>query len=177
MKKFVLAVAAALIIPSSPVFAEKVDVATEIVSCINAANDHVELLRKETWHLSQAVLELPYEHELTRLADGFYFFHGRRLGYHGTWAAFLDISTSEWFAYETRNQDDELLIFAASFVPPEVISALGECNVRWGGFWIDEYPIVVLDPPVPTPLLKAQRLPKNPSINGENLLPPIVEAD
>lgn len=178
MKKFVLALAAAFITSSSPMFAEKADVAAEIVSCINTANGHVEPVGKTRWYLTQAILVLPYEHERTRLADGIFFIGGRMLGYHGTWTMFLDVSESDWVAYETRDQDDELKGFAASFVPPEIITALGGCSVRWSGFWVGKFPFVVLDPPVVTPLTEEQRLPEDPfSDGGANLLPPVAIAD
>lgn len=172
MVKFVLAITTAVLFSSLPVVADKTDEAIEIASCINTANGHSEPVYGTPWELSQAVLELPLEHELERLADGYFFIGGRRLGYHGTWAAFLDLTVSEWIAYETRDQDDDLLIFASSFVPPEVVSTLGECGVLWGGSWVEEYPVVVLDPPPVTPLPEEQRLPDNPLISGVDLLPP-----
>lgn len=177
MMKFVLALATATLIQSAPVLADKTDEALEIVSCVNTVNGHAEPVFETPWELTQAVIELPYEHELERLADGYFFVGGRMLGYHGTWFAFLDITESDWFAYEMRDQNDELWVFAASFVPPEVVSALGDCGVKWGGFWDSEYPIVVLDPPVAVPLPKEQRLPQNPLENGADLLPPIGEED
>ena len=76
-----------------------------------------------------------------------------------------------------RAQNDELWLFAASFVPPDVVSALSGCGEKWGGFWDGEYPIAILDPPVAVPLPEEQRLPKDPLENGANLLPPIEEAD
>ncbi|CUH43148.1 hypothetical protein [Ruegeria atlantica] len=172
MVKFVLALTTAVVLSSLPVLADKTDEAIEIVSCINTANGHSEPVYGTPWELSQAVLELPFEHELERLADGYFFIGGRRLGYHGTWAAFLDLSLCDGIAYEVRDQDDALLIFASSFVPPEVVSALGGCGVVWGGFWIEEYPIVVLDPPPVTPLPEGQRLPNNSLESGVDLLPP-----
>ncbi|WP_372574502.1 hypothetical protein [Ruegeria jejuensis] len=177
MKKFALALAAAILLPSSPVLADKADAAVDIVSCINSLNGHAEPLHEAQWELSQAVLELPYEHELVRLADGYFFVTGRRLGYHGTWAALLDIAAGKWIAYETRDQNDDLLVFGSSFVPPDVVSALAKCGVEWGGYWVEEYPVVVLDPPVVKPLPEWQILPDEPSKGGVQLLPPVGIVD
>lgn len=175
MKKLFFAFGAVLFISSSPIWANKVDLAVQINSCINTVNGHAKPLRDEPWHLTQAELELPYDHELTRLADGFFILTGRKLGHHGTWAAFLDVSDRVWVAYETKNLDDELRFFGESFVPNEVIEALQECDVRWGGYWTGEYPIVVLEPPSPTQQPDFFRLPADAQTNGAGLLPPIAE--
>ncbi len=188
IKSLSLAFATALILTSFPVIAENsilpeqvfprgAEVAFEVVSCINTVNGHVEPVLGTPWELTQAVLELPYEHELERLADGLFFVVGRRLGYHGTWVALLDISRSDWFAYEVRDEEADLWIFGASLVPTEVISALEECSVRWGGFWADEFPMFPLEAPTVAPLPKEQKLPDNLLKNDANLLPPIAEGE
>ncbi|UWR03240.1 hypothetical protein K3740_00565 [Ruegeria conchae] len=159
---------------AKPVFPEGAEVAFDVVSCTNTVNGHIEPVAGTPWELTQAVLELPYQHESERLDDGFFFVVGRRLGYHVTWIALLDISQSDRVAYEVRDEQAGLWTFGASLVPPEVISALGECNVRWGGFWGDEFPTVVVDAPAITPLPPEQRLPDNPLRSGADLLPPIV---
>ena len=169
-KKFVILL---LCLLAAPVIglADKQNTAVDVVICVNSANGYSDLIDNSPWELAQAILEIPYDHELVRLANGYYFVGGKKLGYHGTWAAFLNIANDEWIAFETRAENDELGMFGASFVPSEVVAAFDLCGVDWGGYWAEEYPIVVMEPTI-TPLPDALRLPANPLKNGADLLPP-----
>ena len=71
-------------------FADTQDTAVEIVACINSANGYVENFEGDEWELPQAVLEVLNERERSQLIDGYHLVVGRMLGWHGTWAAFLD---------------------------------------------------------------------------------------
>ncbi len=113
--------------------ADKQDVAVDVVACVNSSNGYLGEIDGEPWELAQAILNIPYDHERIRLAPDYYFVGGRRLGWHGTWAAFLYLGADEWMAFETRAEDDRLTVFGASFVPAEVIQAFAECGVEWGG--------------------------------------------
>jgi hypothetical protein len=71
-------------------------------------------------------------------------------------------------AFETFAEDEILAEFAASFVPDEVVEAFAECDVEWGGYWTDEYPLLegMAEQQPVAPLLPI------PLWNSEVLLPP-----
>ena len=149
-------------------YADKQNIAFDVVACVNSTNGFPETLDKTPWELEQAVLEVPFDHEHVRLEPNYYFVGGRRLGWHGTWALLLALGDDEWVAFETRSKDDQLRVFAASFVPDKVVAALEVCSVEWGGFWTKEYPLIETIPkqqPI-APLFDSSEL------NVEDLLPP-----
>lgn len=148
--------------------ADKQAVAVNLVACVNSANGYSGEIDGEPWELAQAILEIPNDHERIRLPPDYYFVGGRRLGWHGAWAAFLHLGADGWMAFETHAADDRLAVFAASFVPVEVVEAFADCNVEWRGYWTDEYPLLEVT---------AEQQPVAPSSprslwNGVDLLPP-----
>jgi hypothetical protein len=156
-----------LVVPATSSAEEQI-MAVDLVACVNSANGYSDEIDGIPWELAQAVLEVPYDHERTRLAPDYYFVHGRRLGWHGTWASLLYLGADGWTAFETRAEDDRLDVFAASFVPAKVVEAFAECDVEWGGYWADEYPLLEV-PPEQQPAVSFS--PRQ-HWNGEDLLPP-----
>ncbi len=150
------------------VYADRQAVAFDVVACVNSQNGYPREIDDAPWEPEQAILEVPYEHERTRLAPDYYLVYGRRLGWHGTWAALLYLGEDGWFAFETRSQEENSARFASNFVPDAVIEAFMKCGAEWSEHWTKEYPVVNVapsrQPPIP--------LVSEPFWNDENLLPP-----
>lgn len=156
-----------LVVPVTA-YADKQAIAVDLVACVNVTNGYPKEIDSEPWELAQAILEIPYDHERVRLAPDYHFVGGRRLGWHGTWAAFLHLGSDGWMVFETRAEDDRLDVFAASFVPTVVTEAFETCGVKWGGYWTDDYPIIEVE----TEQQPASPLVFGPIPNGDDLLPP-----
>ena len=167
IKNFLSLLFVLLVVPATG-YADKQNIAIDVVACINSAKGYPDTLDGAPWELAQAILEIPYDHERVRLAPDYYFVGGRTLGWHGTWAAFLHLGNNEWVAFETRAEGDELAVFGASFVPNEIVDAFAICGVDWGGHWIEDYPLLE----VTTEQGPVAPLATGPLLNGDDLLPP-----
>lgn len=152
----------------SAVYADEQNMVVEVVSCVNSANGYPNPLGAATWELEQAVLELSSGLEKVSLAPDFHFVGGRKLGWHGTWVAFLKLSDDEKVAFETRPEPDSFRVFGESYVPEKVVAAFEECGIDWGGYWHDDYPFIeqVSGQKVQVPLFG------NSAFDAKNLLPP-----
>ena len=155
-------------------FADTQNTAKDVVACINSTNGYADQFEGDQWELPQAILVIPSEHEQFRLMDGYHLVGGRSLGWHGTWVAFLDLRNEEWVAFETRDEIDESVAFAESYVPVEVVEAFVTCRVEWGGYWTEEYPFIEVGE-AQKPIAPQNHEPETyEPPDGVNLLPPKV---
>lgn len=171
IKKFAPVLLSLLSFPISG-FADTQDTAVEIVACINSANGYADNFEGDEWELPQAVLEMPNEQERFQLVDGYHLVVGRMLGWHGTWAAFLDLRDAEYIAFETRDENDNSAAFAESYVPVEVVEAFLSCGTEWGGYWTGKGPfieVVEVEEPIAPRTYQTQQ---SEPMNGVDLLPP-----
>ncbi len=140
-------------------------------SCINATNEE---LKSDKRDLAFADIETLQEDYRLQFIEGFFFVHGLPLpGF--AWGLILEGSSTDWVAYELEDGEDSSEHFPPVYVPSEVVEALSECGVAWGGLWESEFPVMERPQPTPTPLPEWQRLPDNPLLEGgTSLLPPTL---